>query len=344
MPIPGQDKDITDNEGNYPNTPNQWLLRNLFGGTQVGWSSGGSSPTSFNIAYPTVPSTNFLIPWIPGPPVGGFNPTNIFIGGGTGGNGEVFNNSNTTNTNGGGSDPISCKFYDGSSNEIIVDPVSQIFFNFPPGEVTDAGDGVVEVTYNTGGSTGSLSATLPVVVTPGGSMGNNQVASLNYDSTNSFVLSGGSTLQLKVVTVTPPTDVGLVSDVTVDGFGRVTAFTRQAVGVYKITGATFVSASGFQYWSYTANLQKTKATWPFFENDTGSVTCYNFLETANTTTLTYGLASTVDPPSTPTQMDLNIYDNYKVNAVPTGLIVQVFKWGTKYWFSAPDTISGVCPV
>jgi hypothetical protein len=170
-------------------------------------------------------------------------------------------------------------------------------------------------------------------------MSNNQVASLNYDSTDSFVLSGGSSLQLKAVTVTPPTDVGLVSDVTVDGFGRVTAFTRQAVGVYKITGSTFVSASGLQYWEYTAALQKTKATWPFFENDTGSVTCYNFLDTSNTTTLTYGLVSTIDSP----KMDLTNFDNFKVQAVPTGLIVQVFKWGTKYWFSAPNVTDGSCP-
>lgn len=338
MPIPGQYKDITDNEGNYPNTPNQWLLRNLFGGTQVGWSSGGSSPTSFNIAYPTVPSTSFLVPWIPGPPVGGFNPTNIFIGGGTGGNTEVFNGTNGTNgTNGGGSDPISCRFYDISSNEVTVDPVSQIFFNFPDGEVTDAGNGVVEVTYSTGGATGSLTATLPVVVTPPGSMSSNKLLSLNYDSTDSFVLAGGSSLQLKVITVTPPTDVGLVSDVTVDGFGRVTAFTRQAVGVYKITGAAIQAANG--YWEYTAALQKTKATWPFFENDTGTVTCYNFLETANTSTLTYGEPSTVDG----SQMDLNDYDDFKVNAVPTGVIVQVFKWGTKYWFTANNPISGTCP-
>jgi hypothetical protein len=90
MPIPGQDKDITDNEGNYPNTPNQWLLRNLFGGTQMGWSAGGASPVSYNIAYPTVPSTSFLIPWVPGPAPGGFQPTNIFIGNGTSGTTETF--------------------------------------------------------------------------------------------------------------------------------------------------------------------------------------------------------------------------------------------------------------
>lgn len=337
MPIPGQDKDITDNEGNYPNTPNQWLLRNLFGGTQVGWSSGGSSPTSFNIAYPTVPSTNFLIPWIPGPPVGGFNPTNIFIGGGTGGNGEVFNNSNTTNTNGGGSDPISCKFYDGSSNEVIVDPVSQIFFNFPAGEVTDAGDGVVEVTYNTGGSTGSLSATLPVVVTPGGSMGNNQVASLNYDSTDSFVLSGGSSLQLKTITVTLPTDLGAVNDITVDGFGRVTAYTRQLHGIYKITGSTFVSPG---HWEYNV-LEQTSvgSTWPFFGSGSTTLLAYNLLETANTSSSAYGLDAT----GTAAPIDLVDHGDYKMYPAPNNLMVELWKWGNKYFFSAPNVIDGVCP-
>ena len=338
MPIPGQDKDITDNEGNYPNTPNQWLLRNIFGGTQMGWSAGGSSPVSFNLAYPTVPSTSFLIPWVPGPAPGGFQPTNIFIGNGTSGTTETFNGTNGTNGTGGGSaDPVSCRFYDGSSTEIIVDPVTQIFFNFPPGEVTDVGGGVVEVTYSTGASSGNLSVTVPIAVTPGGSMSNNQTVSLNYDSTDSFALLGGTSLQLKAITVTPPTDVGLVSGMTVDGFGRVTAYARQAVGVYKITGSTIQAGGG--YWEYSAALQKTKATWPFFENDTGTVTCYNFLETANTSTLTYGEPSTVDG----SQMDLSDYDDFKVNAVPTGVIVQVFKWGTKYWFTANNPISGDCP-
>lgn len=338
MPIPGQDKDITDNEGNYPNTPNQWLLRNLFGGTQVGWSSGGSSPTSFNIAYPTVPSTSFLIPWVPGPPVGGFNPTNIFIGGGNGGNTEVFNGTNGTNGTNGAGDPISCKFYDSSSNEVIVDPVSQIFFNFPPGEVTDAGDGVVEVTYNAGsGSTGNLTATLPVVVTPGGSMSNNQVASLNYDSTDSFVLSGASSLQLKAITVTPPTDLGAVSDITVDGFGRVTAYARQLHGIYKITSSTFVSPG---HWEYNV-LEQTSvgSTWPFFGSGSTTLLAYNLLETANTSSVAYGLAAT----GTAAPIVLTNQGDYKMYPVPNNLMVEVWKWGTKYFFSAPNVIDGACP-
>ena len=338
MPIPGQDKDITDNEGNYPNTPNQWLLRNLFGGTQVGWSSGGSSPTSFNIAYPTVPSTSFLIPWIPGPPVGGFNPTNIFIGGGNGGNTEVFNGTNGTNgTNGGGSDPISCRFYDISSNEVTVDPVSQIFFNFPDGEVTDAGNGVVEVTYSTGGSTGSLTATLPVVVTPPGSMSSNKLLSLNYDSTDSFVLAGGSSLQLKAITVTPPTDLGAVNDITVDGFGRVTAYTRQLHGIYKITGSTFVSPG---HWEYNV-LEQTSvgSTWPFFGSGSTTLVAYNLLETANTSSVAYGLPAT----GTAAPIVLTNQGDYKMYPVPNNLMVEVWKWGTKYFFSAPNVIDGACP-
>jgi len=338
MPIPGQNKDITDNEGNYPNTPNQWLLRNIFGGTQMGWSAGGSSPVSFNLAYPTVPSTSFLIPWVPGPAPGGFQPTNIFIGNGTSGTTETFNGSNGTNGTGGGSaDPVSCRFYDSSANEIIVDPVTQIWFDFTNGEVTDLGGGEVRVTYSSGGSSGNLSTTSPVAVSPGGSMSNNQVVSLNYDSTDSFALSGGTSLQLKPITVTAPADSGAVSGITVDGFGRVTAYARQLHGIYKITSSTFVSPG---HWEYNV-LEQTSvgSTWPFFGSGSTTLVAYNLLETANTSSVAYGLVAT----GTAAPIVLTNQGDYKMYPVPNNLMVEVWKWGTKYFFSAPNVIDGACP-
>jgi hypothetical protein len=342
MPIPGQDKDITDNEGNYPNTPNQWLLRNLFGGMQIGWSAGGASPTSFNIAYPTVPSTSFLIPWVPGPAPGGFQPTNIFIGNGTSGTTETFNGNNGTNGSNGSADPISCRFYDSSSNEVIVEPVTQIFFNFPDGEVTDQGGGVVQVEYNTtGGAAGNLTATLPVVVTPPGSMTSNKLLSLNYDSTDSFALSGGSTLALKTITVTAPADAGAVTGITVDGYGRTTAYARQFHGVYKITAST--RTAGYRYWFYTMLEQVSNpSAWPFFSDGTNQVYGLNFYETCNTGSQVYGNdASSAGTANVPIPLD--DFTGFTVGPAPTGLIVEVWKWGTHYYFSAPNVIDGACP-
>ena len=343
MPLPGQDKDITDNEGNYPNTPNQWLLRNLFGGMQLGWSTGGSNPTSFNYSYPTVPSTNFLVPWIPGPPVGGYMPTNIFIGTGTSAGTEVYNGSNGFNGLNNGADPISCKFYNSSSAEVVVEPVTQIFFNFPSGEVTDAGGGVVVVTYNTsGGAAGILSATAPIVVAPPGSMASNKALSLNYDSTDSFALASGSTLALKPITVTPPTDLGVVTGITVDGYGRTTAFTRQFVGVYKITGS--LRNTGKRFWTYTMVEQvDDTSAFPWFQNGTVTLYAYNFYETCNAaTTKVYGLnasdASTFNVP-----IVLDDFTGFTVGPAPTGLIVEVWKWNSHYYFSAPNVIDGACP-
>lgn len=343
MPIPGQDKDITDYEGNYPNTPNQWLLRNLFGGMQVGWSAGGASPTSFNIAYPTVPSTSFLIPWVPGPPMGGFNPTNLFIGNGTSGNTEVFNGSNGTNgTNGGGADPITCRFYTYAGVEVIVNPVTQIWFDFTDGDVTDLGGGVVQVTYNaSGGAAGNLTATVPVVVTPPGSMTSNKLLSLNYDSTDSFALASGSTLALKPIVVTAPTDLGVVTGITVDGYGRTTAFTRQFVGVYKITAST--RTANYRYWFYTMLEQVSNpSAWPFFSDGTNIVYGLNFYETCNTGSQVYGNdASAAGVPNVPIALD--DFTGFTVGPAPTGLIVEVWKWGTHYYFSAPNVIDGACP-
>lgn len=263
----------------------------------------------------------------------GWNPTNISIvnsGGGFGDNPLIGNNgANGTNGSGG---TMAVSYYT-SGGDVTVDPSSEIYFDFPDGFVTDDGNGKVTVT-SPSGSVGTLTATVPL--TGGGNMSSNRTVGLSYDSTDSFQLSAGTTLQLKSITVTAPADAGAVTAITTDNFGRVTAYTRQFHGVYKITASTFVSPG---HWEYDMIEQGTSASWPFFSNATNTITAYNFLETANTNTLAYGLAAV----GTAAPIELTAQDDYKMYPVPTGLIIEVWKWGTKYFFSAPNKIDGACP-
>ena len=341
MSLPGQENqeggphpDAINRANQFPN-PNGFLLRNVFGTQNVGWSNeSGASPFSFNFGVPTVPATNFGLPWVPGPQMG-WSPTNLSVinfGGGFGS--DPINGTNGTNGTNGSGGAVSVRYYT-SGGDVTVDPCDEIYFDFPDGYVFDDSNGTVTVQSPSGGSVGTLTADLPL--NGGGNMASNRSVGLNYDSTDSFQLSAGTTLQLKTVTVTAPTDAGAVTAITTDNFGRVTAYTRQLHGIYKITSSTFVSPG---HWEYTV-LEQTSlgGTWPFFQSGSTSLTAYNLLETANTNSSAYGLAAV----GTAAPIELTSQDDYKMYPVPNDMMVEVWKWGTRYFFSAPNKIDGACP-
>jgi hypothetical protein len=341
MGLPGENNqeggpypDAINRSDQFPN-PNKFLLRNIFGTQNVGWSNeSGASPFSFNFENPIVPTTNFGIPWVPGPQMG-WNPTNISVinfNGGFGENGMSGNNgANGTNGSGGA---VAVRYYT-SGGDVTVDPTDEIYFDFPDGYVFDDGNGTVTVQSPSGGSVGTLTANVPL--TGGGNMASNQSVGLSYDSTDSFQLSAGTTLQLKTITVTAPSDAGAVTAITTDNFGRVTSYTRQFHGVYKITGSTFVSPG---HWEY-AMIEQTSlsGTWPFFQSGSNTITAYNLLETANTSSVAYGLPSV----GTAAPIELTSQEDYKMYPVPNDMMVEVWKWGSRYFFSAPNKIDGACP-
>ena len=291
----------------FPN-PNKFLLRNIFGTQNVGWSNeSGPSPFSFNFGVPTVPATNFGLPWVPGPQMG-WSPTNLSVinfGGGFGT--DPINGTNgATGTNGSGG-AVAVRYYT-SGGDVTVDPCDEIYFDFPDTYVFDDGNGTVTV-QSPSGSVGTLTANVPLI--GGGNMASNQSVGL--------------------------TDAGAVTAITTDNFGRVTAYTRQLHGIYKITGSTFVSPG---HWEYTV-LEQTSlgGTWPFFQSGSTSLTAYNLLETANTSSLAYGLPSV----GTAAPIELTSQEDYKMYPVPNDMMVEVWKWGTRYFFSAPNKIDGACP-
>jgi hypothetical protein len=340
MAIPGQEDqeggeqwDALSAMNQFPN-PNKFLLRNIFGTQNLGWSSGlGAAPFSYNFSTATVPATNFGIPWVPGPQMG-WSPTNLSIINFNGGFGDnPINGTNGTNGTNGSGGAVSVRYYT-SSGDVTVNPCNEIYFDFPATYVFDDGNGTVTV-QSPSGSVGTLTATAPL--TGGGNMASNRTVGLSYDSTDSFQLSAGTTLQLKTITVTAPSDAGAVTAITTDNFGRVTSYTRQFHGVYKITSSTFVSPG---HWEYAMIEQSTLGgTWPFFQSGSNTITAYNLLETANTSSTAYGLPAV----GTAAPIELTSQEDYKVYPVPTNMMVEVWKWGSKYFFSAPNKIDGVCP-
>lgn len=334
MPIPGQEgqeggpqSDALSLMNQFPN-PNGFLLRNIFGEQSLGWSSGiGTAPFSYNFSLPTIPAVNPLLPWVPGPQMG-WSPSNISFnfGGGFGSNPE--NGSNGTNgTNGSGGPAVKVSYYT-DAGDVTVDPCEELYFQFDDGEVVDDGAGKVTV-YRPGGGAGGVDGIVPITVS------GNDVA-LSYDNIDSFQLNGANELQLKNIIVTQPTDVGVVTAISTDDYGRIVSFTRQAVAVYKITNSTY---QGNGYWTYTM-IEQTSLSggFPFFNNGSAVITGYNFLETCNTSGSVYGYnASTGSAPVT-----LTDYTNYVMRPVPTGLVVHVWKFGSRYFFSAPNPITGTC--
>jgi hypothetical protein len=338
MGLPGIDDQ--DEGPEYPN-PNQFGLRNIFGNQNIGWSaSEGASPLSFNFASPKVPGFNFGIPWAPMQPYGN-NPMPVSLNIYGGSTGTDSGTSGTNGTNGSGAN-ISVSYYTDAVNPVTVNPCNSIYFNFRDGDVSDDGAGNVTVSYSVSGGGGTIHTTAPL--DGGAPISTNPTLSLLYDSSSSFQLSGGNTLQLKSVTVTPPSSTGYVSDITVDGFGRVTAFSRNDLAAYRITAATY---QGSGYWKYTLRKQSTTlgSTFPFFQDASPAVNVdgYNYLETANSGAGAGGLAYGMNSNNSTSPIVLTDYLNYTMRPVPTGLVVNVWKWDTKYFFTAPNPIGGSCP-
>lgn len=336
MPIPGQEGqeggqqwDALSAMNQFPN-PNGFLLRNIFGTQNLGWSSGlGTAPFSYNFSLPSIPATNPLIPWVPGPQMG-WNPSNVSFNFGGGFGDNPINGSNGTNgTNGSGGPAVKVSYYT-DAGIVTVDPCEELYFEFADGGVVDDGAGKVTV-YSPGGGGGDVDGIIPITVT-----GSNNVG-LSYDSTDSFQLNGANELQLKTIIVTQPTDAGVVTGISFDSYGRTLSFTKQAVAVYRIASSAY---QGNGYWLYTLVEQTyLSGGFPFFQNGSATITAYNFLETCNTSSSVYGYynASTGSAPVT-----LTDYTNYVMRPVPNDLRVHVWKFGSRYFFSAPNPITGTC--
>ena len=338
MPIPGQEDqeggqqwDALSAMNQFPN-PNGFLLRNIFGTQNLGWSSGlGAAPFSYNFSVPSIPATNPLIPWVPGPQMG-WNPGNISFNFGGGFGDNPINGSNGTNgTNGSNGTTTTVSYYT-DSGVVTVNPCEELYFEFADGEVVDNGAGKVTVYRPGGGGGGDVDGIIPITVT-----GSNNVG-LNYDNVDSFEINGLDQLQLKLMPVIPPTNIGVVTNIDVDDYGRVTGFDRQAVAVYRIISSAY---QGNGYWAYTLRQQLTTlgGSFPFFQDGSFQITAYNFLETANSAGLAYGYnASGGSAP-----IALTDYADYVMRPVPSNLKVHVWKFDNQYFFSAPNPITGTCP-
>ena len=338
MGLPGENNqeggpypDAINRSDQFPN-PNKFLLRNIFGTQNVGWSNeSGASPFSFNFETPIIPATNPLLPWVPGPQMG-WSPTNISFnfGGGFGEN-PISGSNGTNGTNGSGGTTMIVSYFT-DSGVVTVDPCEELYFEFADGEVVDDGAGKVTVFRPGGGGGGGVDGIIPITVT-----GSNDVG-LNYDDLDSFEINGLNELQLKLVTVTTPTDAGVVTNIDVDDFGRVTGFERQAVGVYRILSSAY---QGNGFWSYILRQQLPTlgGAFPFFQDGSVQITAFNFLETANASGLAYGYV-TSDATS---PIVLNDYPDYVMRPVPNNLKVHVWKFDNRFFFSAPNPITGVCP-
>ena len=322
---------------------------NMFGPQFVLGAGQNQSPYQPQISFPSPTSTQQFIPWtgIGLNNYGGYFPFNL-PSAVTG----AINFGAPQSTAGGGSQTmlnqqasgLTLSYYDSSSGspvQVDVPSASSLFIQGSV-SVTDDGSGNLTAVISSGGSSGTLTSTLPI--TGSGSMASNITLALNYDTTNSF--ASGSSLTLKSVSQTVPVDFGLVSDISVDSWGRVTAWTRQWMGFYKITSASRVSGQG--YWSYSLKRQEQAASWPFVQDATTydssnplTITAYNMYEIGNTTSVAAGYnISNVSGTSDPSLTD---YTGYKLTSALTGQLVQVWKIGSVYMFSSINRIYGTCP-
>jgi hypothetical protein len=119
-----------------------------------------------------------------------------------------------------GGNPLAVS-YDSSSGVSRVDTATEIYFQFPVGDVSDDGNGKVTVVGSGSGGTVTIVPDAPI---NGGGTGSTLHVGLNYDTTDSFNPSSAN-LSLMPISVSTP-GVGLMNRITVDGFGRVTAWNR----------------------------------------------------------------------------------------------------------------------
>jgi len=311
---------------------------------QLWLSGGGQSPYATVPITPMIPASSQFIVFNGIPPAAEQSPAPYMVSllPGSSQTPSLQPGSSMATSNIGGDLKISYYKEDppGTPAPVTVEAPTNLYFSFPDGYVTDNGNGEVTVTSPSGGAIGTLTAIAPLA--GAGNMASNHNISINYDSVDSFQLGSGSELKLKAVAVSTPTVSGVVDSITADAFGRITAYTRQYMGICKINGSS--RSAGNRYWTYSVieQIGSMGASWPFFTTGAGStLTAYNLLETANTGSSVYGLTAT-DASGTG-NIPLDDYPDYEAGPAPTGLMVQVWKWGSIYFFSAPNVISGACP-
>ncbi len=180
---------------------------------------------------------------------------------------------------------------------------------------------------------------------------------ITVDTTTSFnsTLTPTNELQLKNISMTPTAAAipatTLATDITVDGKGRVTAETTRDIGLFKIISATRVDEDVF--WTYSLKrLHDSDSsglainTFPFTEDRGSTFVAYNALEAGNTSSLVYGLDVGSAAGTGGIELD-GTYDGFSYNSVPAGTVVLAIKEGNvnaKWWFSAPNSITGACPI
>lgn len=320
--------------------------RNVYGPQFSFGMDGGATPFVPGIGNPSSAASQ---PYAPFPVLnlqnyGGYAPFNI-PSAVTGSIGEFGAPPQFQLSQAGGSD-IQILYYDTSGASPVLTTVSQPTSVLLDGSVnvTDDGNGNLTAVFTGSGTAGTLTASPPLAQS-GSSFSSSISLALSYDSTNSFAST--SPLTLKTITVTAPTSLGVVSDMTVDTFGRVTAYTKQWMGWYKISSS--VRIAGNAYWAYSLERQESKATWPFMQTSTTydganplNITAYNLEETANTGTTTangYNISSVAGTGDLP----LTDYTGYYIGAARQYQFVQVWKIGSVYFFSANNFVYGTCP-
>lgn len=181
---------------------------------------------------------------------------------------------------------------------------------------------------------------------------------INVDTTDSFdstVPSG----DLALKSISPPvtaqgidstTSTSITTILTVDSKARVQSQTTRDIGMFVITKAERIS--GNTYWEYTmrrlydsdSSLNPITA-FPFTEDRGPTYTAYNGLEVGNSASFVYGL----DVDSTVGTGNITLdgtYQGFEYGPVPLGTVVMAMKEGNvnaKWWFTAPNKITGVCP-
>ena len=198
-------------------------------------------------------------------------------------------------------------------------------------------------------------SSMPVSVSAtNGSNGENGI-----NGTNGINGSGGNmvvsyyTAAVDQVTVNPCTEIYFQfadGDVSDDGNGKVTVTYSNGGGggsntihPYKVTGATYQGG----YWKYILRKQSTTltSTFPFFQDQSPLVEVegYNYLETSNTGSGSGGTAYGMNSNNSSSPIQLTDYPSYTMKPIPTGLVVSVMQFGSKYFFTAPNPIGGSCP-
>jgi hypothetical protein len=373
MRLPGQNYPESS-EPEFGGVPgqNMWMQR-MVAGSQDNYSTTGKGLSPYSYPFfvpPYVPGQNPNTIWSGLPDLGSFIPWSAFqpgmaffpmyfggISHGFGGNGV------------GGSASLSLT-YTSNGQVITVDEVELIdFTNWQEGLVSETSPGNVVIYPPSGtGSTGNLTVVggsstngtngpLFIPTGSGNSFSGNITVALNYDTVLSF--APGISLQLQDIpanvlnaTTVPPTTV--VTTVTTDTKGRVSAQTTRDVGLFKITKASRLG--GNLWWTYEMNRVRDSEVdgdpilvFPFTESTSGPVTSYNGLEATNPSSGTcFGLAVSPTGASvanTPISLD-GTYEGFVYDHVPLGTIVLAFKEGSvnpKWWFNAPNPVTGECP-